>query len=399
MRKALLGLAFAAILNLVTMGLNLMTTEIAQGVGPHAARAEPTVCLPSLLPLPRVASESHVLSPGVTLRVYVVRQPTAPPTVSRRAYISIVEVSHQAAHVAPVTAGVPLLLHPAEPMRQRDTIAVMNGDYFEPLRRGDAVPTGALVSDGAPLFLPHGNSDVVAVGSDGLLRKTKVFVTGQAKTAQGRLSISAINDPLAGEDVTVAFTPAWQRTVPTGRQGIIVKNGAVTKIVSTTRNLRVPENGAVILVSKAVSTDAFSPSSTVELDLEVSARDGRDVVSASGHGGAFLVAGRVMPACSAYENSLRPRSMLAWNEAGDAWLMTASTRQPDPPGGVRIGGATKTQLAQIARSLGATWAVTMDGGGSTSLYARVNRETQRMDLPDDAWARPVPVLWVVRVTR
>lgn len=399
MRKAVLGLALVVALNFTTTGLSPVTTEMAQGAEVRPSMADRTACLPSLLPLTRAASEAHVLSPGVTLRVYVVRQPTASPTVPRRAYISVVEIKHRVAHVAPVTAGVPLLLHPAQPMRQRGTLAVMNGDYFEPLRRGDAVPTGALVSDGTPLYVPHGDSDVVAIGSDGLLRKTRVSGTGQARTAQGWLSIGAINDPLADEDVTVAFTPAWHRAVPTGRQAILIRDGAVAKILSTTRSLRVPDDGMVILVPEATSTEAFSPGSAVEVDLGVSARDGREVVSASGHGGAFLVAGRVVPACSAYENSLRPRSMLAWNEAGDAWFMTASTRQSDPPGGIRIGGATKTQLAQIARSLGATWAVTMDGGGSTSLYARIDRKIRRMDLPEHAWARPVPVLWTVTVTR
>jgi hypothetical protein len=394
MRKALLSLCLvlAASINLPPMGL-------AHGALPLAAAADPVACRPSLLPLPRATAEAHVLSRGVTLRVHAVRHPPTSSAAPRRAYISIVEVERRAATVAPVTADVPLLLHPAQPMRQRNTLAVINGDYFEPLRRGDAVPTGALVTNGVPLYVPAGSSNVVAVGADGLLRKTKIFGTGAATTSRGRLPIGAINDPLAGEDVTVAFTSDWARTVPTGRRAIVIKDGLVTKVASADQALRVPADGAVLLVPDSASTDAFARGSAVALDLGVAAVDGKDVEFASGHGGALLVAGRLMPACSAYENSLRPRSMLAWNESGRVWFLAASTRQADPPGGVRLGGATKTQLAEIAQSLGATWAVTMDGGGSTSLYARVDRQARRVDLPSDAWARPVPVLWTVSTRR
>ena len=397
MRKALLGLALAATLNVTTTGLNFVTTGAAHGAAPRAPAAAPA-CLPSLLPLPP-ATQARTLSRGVTLRVHEVRQPHASPSTPRRAYVAVVHVQHGAASVAPVTAGVPLLLHPAEPMRDGNTLAVANGDYFEPLRRGDAVPMGALVTDGVPQYMPEGYHDVVAIGSDGLMRKTKVRATGLVGTAEGQLSIGAINDPLAGEETTVAYTSDWRRSVPSGRRAVVVKDGQVLKVTSTDASLRVPRGGTLILLRKSASIDHFRPSSAITVELGVEARDRRDVISASGHGGAFLVEGRVTPACSAYENSLRPRTMLAWNEAGDVWVMTASTRQPDPPGGVRIGGATKTQLAQIARSIGATWAVTMDGGGSTSLYARVKGSPRRIDLPADAWARPVPVLWVVSATR
>lgn len=398
MRKALLGLAWAATLTLMATGINSVTTGAAQGSAPVDSAADPAACLPSLLPLPR-ATQARTLSHGVTLRVHEVRQPHASPASPRQAYISVVHVKHGAASVAPVTAGVPLLLHPEEPMRQQDTLAVVNGDYFEPLRRGDAVPMGALVTDGVPRYMPEGYHDVIAIGSDGLMRKTKVRATGLVSTADSQLSIGAINDPLASEETTVAYTSDWKRAVPSGRRAIVVKDGQVTKVTSTESSVRVPRGGIVIALRESSSADTFRPSNVITVELGVSARDGQDVVSASGHGGAFLVEGRVTPACSAYENTLRPRTMLAWNEAGDVWVMAASTRQPDPPGGVRIGGATKTQLAQIARALGATWAVTMDGGGSTSLYARVAGHPRRIDLPAESWARPVPVLWAVSATR
>lgn len=399
MRKQMLRLAWVIALGLAPGSL-VPGSSLAYGAPLRTAPSTSVPCLPSLLPLPAHAHEARVLAPGVTLRVHEVRQPpTADSAAPRRSFIAVVSVRRDAATVTPVSSAMPLLLHPAEPMRWAGTLASMNGDYFETLRRGDAVPLGALVTGSVPRFVPQGYTDVVAVDSAGVLRKTKVRATGKVTIGGREFGIDAINDPEASADTMVAFTPDWERDVPDGRAAVVVRDSIVVRVDNKDSAPRVPARGFVLLLPSSLSTQEFPRGSEIGVDLGVEALDGREVAAASGHGGAFLVAGRVQPACSPYENSLRPRTMLAWNESGDIWFMTASTRQPDSPGGMRVGGATKTQLAQIARSLGATWAVTMDGGGSTSLYARTGRQARRIDLPTDAWARPVPVLWTVNAPR
>jgi hypothetical protein len=57
----------------------------------------------------------------------------------------------------------------------------------------------------------------------------------------------------------------------------------------------------------------------------------------------------------------------------------------------RQGGATIHQTAEWLRKLGATSAVTFDGGGSTSQFIYSGGSASRLDLPENEWIRDVPV--------
>jgi len=48
-------------------------------------------------------------------------------------------------------------------------------------------------------------------------------------------------------------------------------------------------------------------------------------------------------------------------------------------------------LAEIAQQLGATDAVRVDGGGSTTMIIKLKNALQRLDLPAESWYRPIPV--------
>lgn len=353
-------------------------------------------CPDSLVPLPNRAQKVRALAPGVQLRVWEVSQPATYGTLPPRVIISVVRVSAGRAYVAPLSAGVPLLIHPRQAFESDAVVATVNGDYFEALRQGDALPTGAVVIDGRPLYAPVGGSRVIAIDEHGIPRNTFVSAEVTVRVGDQNVRPRGINDPTAPSERAVLFTDDWSRSnVPSGRYAIVIKDGRVTNVVAPDKVARVPTGGYVVWTDLPGAVEKLAPGARVTVSVGVEARDGLAVSSASGHGGAYLVDGRITQPCSAYENALRPRTLLAWNPRGDMWLITASTGLPDPPGGLRVGGSTKHQMAQVARWLGATEAVTMDGGGSTSLYAREARGVRRIDLPQDVWTRPVPVLWGV----
>ena len=376
-------------LGLVT-GMTLLPT--ASAVAPSA----PTECRASLLPLPARPQAARPLAPGITLRVWWTRQADAPAGVPARTRISAVQMRAGSGALSPATAGIPRLLHPAEPLRVSRTVAVVNGDYFSTMKQGDAVPEGALVVNGRPLYAPVGFTRVLAIDSAGVPRDARINVSAEVVSGAAKIRPRAINDPLAPQGKAVIFTDDWRRTdVPSGRTALVIRQGRVSKVVSPDKQASVPKGGYVVWTDQANAIERFPVGTPVQVRVGVVARDGLDVVSASGHGGALLTGGIVARECSAYENSLRPRTVIAWNARGDVWLLTASTGRPDPPNGVRMGGATKSQLAEVAKALGATSAVTMDGGGSTALYVAGGSGAQRIDLPQDAWARPLPVAWQI----
>jgi hypothetical protein len=59
-------------------------------------------------------------------------------------------------------------------------------------------------------------------------------------------------------------------------------------------------------------------------------------------------------------------------------------------GGYRLGGSTLHQLGDWLRSVGATNAVALDGGGSTTMLAKLSGDYHRVDLPDGVWIRDIP---------
>ena len=65
--------------------------------------------------------------------------------------------------------------------------------------------------------------------------------------------------------------------------------------------------------------------------------------------------------------------------------------------GYRIGGLGLAQEANIAKALGFTDAVELDGGGSTTAFVRrADNDWDRVDDPDSLWQRPIPnaLVWV-----
>jgi hypothetical protein len=119
---------------------------------------------------------------------------------------------------------------------------------------------------------------------------------------------------------------------------------------------------------------------------------GEGFISASGNGGHVLSNSINSQSCDSNHEQIRPRSAMGWNNAtGDVWILTASSGQDLNDFGFRMGGATVHQSIDWLKQLGATDAVTVDGGGSTTFLQKIATGYTRVDIPDSAWIREVPV--------
>lgn len=68
--------------------------------------------------------------------------------------------------------------------------------------------------------------------------------------------------------------------------------------------------------------------------------------------------------------------------------MTSSRGDNVNDNGMRMGGSTTDQMGQWLMQLGATDAVLLDGGGSTTLEMNDPEDGwRRLDLPEGAWYR------------
>src|SRR5581483_8544093 len=66
-------------------------------------------------------------------------------------------------------------------------------------------------------------------------------------------------------------------------------------------------------------------------------------------------------AADAFTRGRQPRTLVGWNAAGEAWLVTVDGRQPDASVGM-----TLAEAADFLLALGATDGLNLDGGGSTT---------------------------------
>lgn len=154
---------------------------------------------------------------------------------------------------------------------------------------------------------------------------------------------------------------------------------------------RVDAGGYILQVSSssAVSTALrFKAGDEITLSRAFQAQSNHQFVTAAGRGPRIVQGGKLIWICAQHNKEHRPRSAIGWNQDGQVWLMTSSRGYDAFDFGYRQGGSTSSQMAMWLMSLGATDAVLLDGGGSTTM--QINKPDigwQRFDLPDSAWWR------------
>ena len=129
----------------------------------------------------------------------------------------------------------------------------------------------------------------------------------------------------------------------------------------------------------------------VKIDERFSSAGKNTITDAAGRGSLLLVDGVNKEDCVGVSEYVRPRTVIGWNESGQFWVLTASMGMHFVDNNYRLGGATIHQTGDWLKELGATQAVSFDGGGSTEQFGTVNGVVERINLPADEWIRDIPV--------
>lgn len=384
-----------------TFLIRATTTLIAAGLvlampfalmsSPHVEASTAPPCPAPLGVTPSAPDLRVALASGITLRVWQAQAPDVPGSFP----VAAVTIAGSRARVEPVMGPLPYPLDPRRPLGSRQVVASVNGDYFDYLTKNAVVPRGLVVAGGDLRYAPVGWSRVVAIDASGQARSTWARLEGFTRIAGRTWRIHALNDPRP-RGGNVLFTDAWTAGSAPRRSGqafVIVRNGIVTDI-HLGDPVAVPRGGHALRLSSA-SARQVRVGDRAQVSVSATARDQLPLVSASGHGGSILRDGRVRRLCSTYENLRRPRTMIAWDRTARTWLLVSGTGPGSEVSDVRAGGSTKQQLALVARKLGATDGVVLDGGGSSAMHARIGGEVVRIDAGRNAWVRPVPLVWAV----
>lgn len=232
------------------------------------------------------------------------------------------------------------------------------------------------------------------------LTKDRVTSTGTVSTSSGRVlaSISAVNlQKDSYQDGVVLYTDDFSGGTSAGGATVVINSSSnVSRIDSNGYSPSVPAGYKVLQFHGSATSQIsrFSVGLKVAVRPSFTSSSGNKYTTVFGVGKAIISNGRVIASCVGNVDTIRPRTAIGWDDYGNVYVATTTMGRDWPdggPGGYRVGGSTVHQIADWLRALGATHGVALDGGGSTTMFAKLSGSYQRVDLPDGVWVRQIPV--------
>ena len=222
-----------------------------------------------------------------------------------------------------------------------------------------------------------------------------VAPTGYVRIGSTNLPIKAINFEGANPSGANVYDSNFGGTQTVGAATFLTDLNGVVTAASPSRGVRYTLSSSRMVFQVASDFAYLVSSLKVGQKLTVvnrySTAGHNNITEASGRGSLLLVDGNNVEKCSGTVEDIRPRTAIGWNEKGAFWVATTTMGQSWNDGGYRLGGSTVHQLGDWLKSMGATQAVSFDGGGSTTQFITLNGAVSRQDLPENEWIRDIPV--------
>jgi hypothetical protein len=356
------------------------------------------------------------IAPGLTYREF--RRPG--PVVGQilNADLTVPSLHPKYLHAGKVTVRTRLTRH----ARRAGAVAAVNGDFFDigatnaPL--GVGLDHGRLIN--APAALWNRSAAFYADGTEMRARLGRIRLAGKIRLPGGEtLTPTNLNSPRLAQGGIGIYTSRWgdenRRQVVDGprlrrareltmRSGESVRlgrssDGRVNARAATTMEVAV-ENGVVTRKSSTPGA-AVAPGKRVLLGVGAGARalSGLQVGDqvnvtyrpASQIDARVGITGNVIllrdGAVVAPRSERQPRTAIGFSANGArVWLVTVDGRSSASV------GMTYRRLATLLKALGADDALNLDGGGSTTMVARMpgDQAVSVRNTPSDGSQRPVP---------
>jgi hypothetical protein len=278
----------------------------------------------------------------------------------------------------------------AFPRSRGRALADLNGDFFA--RGGPCLgdPEGLCLRDGELISAPNGKS-AFWIGADRSFHLGPVVSLLSMIAPDGTTVAIGLNEER--QDRPVLYTPALGTRTPSaaGIEGLFlpepgtslpIRPGlrAAFRVASIHRDGNVPIPAGGVVLSLPPRSGAGHPPLEVGAVWTLSTAtqpDLRGATTAIGGGPALLKDGK--PTGFQSSDARHPRSAIGWN-SGHFFLVQVDGRQP----GVSV-GMSLAELATHLAGLGCTEALNLDGGGSSTLWAR----GQVMNSPCEGGERPM----------
>ena len=270
----------------------------------------------------------------------------------------------------------------------------LNADF---LNLATQEPLGGLVTGGQLLRSPNPKHHQLSLTADGELTAGGFEWSGKlVPTDLSPLGLDAVN-VAGGGDRVILYTSAYGASVP-GAGAVAIQFSTVepvgplrlgqTTMVELLNLVEHPEE--VALPADAGALLAYGGAADTLRDLWSRVQSGlagsrallrletKDGVVESVGGSPILVRDGKRWFADVDDNFTRgrhPRSIVAWGPAGEALLVTVDGRQPKHSVGVSL-----AEAADLVMDLGATQAINLDGGGSTTFTVKSEVVNQPSDV-------------------
>lgn len=258
-------------------------------------------------------------------------------------------------------------------------VAAINGDYFD--MNDTEAPVGAAVSreHGLVNSPTPDRTQTVAVGTDGIGRLAQVFLEGRVTVDGNRgLKLAGVNSPVLTAGGIGLFTDQWgpsPRTKPVSGADRVtevrLRDGKVTEVRATVGDGPIPA-GTSVLLGREAGADALAelePGDAVEVAYRPRADFG-EVAMAVGGGQVLVADGDVRRFTDGDTVTATSRTGVGFSADGRTmYLVAIDGKQTDSR------GMDLNELGAFMKGLGAVNALNMDGGGSTTMAARLPGET------------------------
>ncbi len=285
--------------------------------------------------------------------------------------------------------------------RRVGCVVGVNADFFAP----DGAPVGALVSNGELLRSPVPTHHQLAIDGDGALSAGSLDWSGRLVASDlSELRLTGLNTVRPANSL-VLYSPAFGPTTGTNEHGAemalhVVEPARSVRVAETVLvemsglndgagNRAIPRDG-LVLSGHGVSADAIrglaarvqsgavGPRFLLRAELAPTGGSAGVVRESVGGTPVLLRDGKrwVADHGSDFVTGRHPRTAVAWRPGGATLLVTVDGRQPG-----YSEGASLPQLADLLSAMGATDAVNLDGGGSTTFVERgvvMNQPSDRL---------------------
>ncbi|TCW34978.1 3',5'-cyclic AMP phosphodiesterase CpdA [Laceyella sacchari] len=276
----------------------------------------------------------------------------------------------------------------SQQMKATGAIAGVNGDFFDigntQAALGAEVRSGELRKSGEDRLAASVSQDRIGQISP-LVLQGKVMANGETTT------LHVINAPQLPADHLAMYTPDWgtaKRThlVSPDFFEVLVEDGKVKMTYAGEVHNEALHEGQFILSGKGASAaflKALPVGSAVEVRVETRP-DFRKLAFAIGGGALLVDQGKVV---TKDHGAVHPRTAVGFTKDGKKMILATIDGRSS-----RSRGMTLLELAQWMKEKGAWTALNLDGGGSSTLVARMQGQTglKVVNTPSDGHERPVP---------